>query len=141
MTLNDSGIGGVVCGTMRLLRPTLSHLAPRAEPDVPAEAARGGVQHSYPAYRDALMSIWGDNPLPDLLRAPPRPVMVVLTNGDETVHPSDILGLALSNQVQVVRVDGTHALPYEQPEKVAEIVLTAAGASTARERGDGRSSP
>ena len=59
--------------------------------------------------------------------------MVVLADGDETVHPSDILDLALSNQVQVVRVDGTHALPYELPEKTAELVLTAAGASTTPE--------
>jgi pimeloyl-ACP methyl ester carboxylesterase len=123
MTLNDSGIGGLVCGAMCLVRPGLTRLAPRAEPDIPADVARGGVQHSYPAYRDALFSMWEGNPLPSLLRAPPRPVTVVLANSDETVHPSDLLDLGLSDQVQVVRVDGTHALPYDEPDKTAALVL------------------
>ena len=140
MTLDDSGIGGIVCGAMCLLRPALTRLAPRAEPDIPAEVARGGVQHSYPAYRDALVSMWEENPLPALLRAPPRPVTVVLANSDETVHPSDILDLALSAQVRVVQVDGTHALPYREPKKTAALVLGALGTATAHDRGAERPS-
>ena len=130
MTLNDSGVGGLVCGAMCLLRPGLTRLAPRVEPDIPTEVARGGVQHSYPAYRDALFSMWEGNPLPALLRAPPRPVTVVLADGDETVHPSDILDLGLSDQVQVVRVEGTHAVPYDEPDKTAALVLDALGTVT-----------
>ena len=140
MTLDDSGVGGLVCGAMCLLRPALTRLAPRAEPDIPVDVARGGVQHSYPAYRDALFSLWEGNPVPALLRAPSRPVTVVLADGDETVHRSDILDLTLSDQVRVVHVDGTHALPYDEPEKTAELLLGTLGTGTGRVRGAGRSS-
>ena len=72
-TLGGSDIGGLVCGTMCLLRPAFARLAPLLEPDVPAGVAREGVQHSYPAYRDGPDSIWQDNPLPALLRGPQHP--------------------------------------------------------------------
>lgn len=51
-------------------RPLFTRLIPRVEAAVPADVARGGVQHSYPAYRDGLHSMSQDNPLPGLLRVP-----------------------------------------------------------------------
>ncbi len=122
MTLDGSPVGGLVCGTMCLLRPVLSRLAPRVEADVPPAVARGGVQHSFPAYRDALMSMWEDNPLPALLRAPRHPVTVVLGEQDETVLVSDVLDLPPAEAVEVVRLPGTHALPYEQPDVIAGLL-------------------
>jgi hypothetical protein len=50
--------------------PAVHRLIPRVEAAVPADVARGGVQHSYPAYRDGLHSMSQDNPLPGLLRVP-----------------------------------------------------------------------
>ncbi len=121
-TLSGSPVGGLVCGTMCLLRPAVARLAPRLEADVPADVARGGVQHSYPAYRDALDSLWQDNPLPELLRNPMHPVTVVLGEQDQTVHPSDILDLPPHPDVTVRRVDGTHALPYTDPATLARLL-------------------
>ena len=120
-TFSSRDIGGVVCGAMCLSRPLLSRLMPRLRTSVPADVVRGGVQHSYPAYRDALGSMWQDNPLPELLRAPTNPVTVVLADSDETVRPDDVLDLPLSDRVHVVRVAGTHGLPYERPDLVARL--------------------
>jgi len=122
LTLSGSDVGGLVCGTMCLLRPLFARLAPRIEADVPTDVARGGVQHSYPAYRDGLHSMWQDNPLPGLLRVPTHPVTVVLAERDETVHPSDILDLPPAPEVVVRQVDGTHALPYDDPEITAGLI-------------------
>jgi hypothetical protein len=97
---------------MCLLRPTFARLAPRLEPDVSEEVAREGVQHSYPAYRDALRSIWEDNPLPTLLRNPRHPVRVIVADQDETVLPGDVLDLPLAAGIDIIRVEGTHALPF-----------------------------
>lgn len=121
MTFSSGDIGGVICGTMCLSRPVLARIMPRIKADVPKDVVRGGVQHSYPAYRDALTSMWQDNPLPELLRSPTHPVTVLLAESDETVHPSDVLDLPLSDNVHVARVEGTHGLPYEQPEVVARL--------------------
>ena len=123
MTFSSRDIGGLICGTMCLARPVLSRIGPRYRTGVSKDVVRGGVQHSYPAYRDALTSMWQDNPLPTLLRFPTHPVAVVLAESDETVHPRDVLDLALSDDVQVMRVEGTHGLPYEQPEVVARLTL------------------
>jgi pimeloyl-ACP methyl ester carboxylesterase len=121
-TLQGSDIGGLICGAMCLFRPVFTRVVPRIEADVPTEVARDGVQHSYPAYRDALNSMWQDNPLPDLLRAPAHPVTVVLAEQDDTVRPSDVLDLPPDARVEVLRTDGTHALPFDEPEKTAQLL-------------------
>lgn len=119
-------VGGLVCNAMCMSRPLLSRVLPTLKPRVPADVVRGGVQHSYPAYRDALMSMWQDNPLPELLRAPTHPVTVVLADSDETVRPDDVVELPVSDRVHVVRVAGTHGLPYEAPDLIARLVLDVA---------------
>lgn len=130
-TLAGSDIGGLVCGTMCLFRPAFARLAPRLEPDVPEGVAREGVQHSYPAYRDALQSIWEGNPLLALLRDPRHPVRVILGEQDETVLPSDVLELPLADAIEVHRVEGTHALPFNRPEATAELLTSGlAGSGT-----------
>lgn len=123
MTLNGSPAGGFVCGLMCLTRPVLARLAPRMEPDVPAEVARDGVQHSFAAYSDALNSMWEDNPLADLLRRPPCPVTVLLAEQDQTVVPSDVLDLPPSPQVRITRLPGPHGIAYEQPDLMARLLL------------------
>lgn len=123
MTFSSKDIGGLICGTMCLSRPVLSRVMPRLKDGIPEDVVRGGVQHSYPAYRDALTSMWQHNPLPELLRRPAHPVAVVLADSDDTVHPDDVLDLRPSDHVRAERVEGTHALPYGQPEMVARLVL------------------
>jgi pimeloyl-ACP methyl ester carboxylesterase len=123
MTLNDSLVGGFVCGAMCLTRPFVARLAPRLEPDVPAEVARDGVQHSFAAYHDALTSMWEGNPLVDVLRQPSRPVTVLLAEQDATVLPSDVLDLPPAPEVQIVRRPGPHGIAYEQPDVMAQLLL------------------
>ncbi len=47
----------------------------------------------------------------------------MLAERDETVRPDDVLDLPVSDRVHVVRVEGTHGLPYEQPDVVARLTL------------------
>lgn len=133
LTLDGSDIGGLVCGSMCLFRPLFARVVPRIEADVPTHVARDGVQHSYPAYRDALNSMWQDNPLPELLRAPTHPTTVIVAEQDDTVRPSDVLNLPPSGEVDVIQLDGTHALPYDRPDLVADLVAAAAAGASRRE--------
>lgn len=121
-TVSDTAAVRHVAGVMSLARPLLSRLAPRMEPDVPERVAREGVNHIYPAYRDALRSMWSANPLPAVLRAPTLPVTVVLGQQDQTVRMSDVLRLPPSPAVHVMVVEGTHGLPYEDPDRVVTAV-------------------
>jgi pimeloyl-ACP methyl ester carboxylesterase len=123
MTLSDSPVGGFACGVMCLARPLVARLAPRLEPDVPAEVARDGVQHSFAAYHDALTSMWEGNPLVDLLRQPSHPITVVLAEQDATVLPSDVLDLPPAPQVRIVRRPGPHGIAYEQPDVMTQLLL------------------
>ncbi len=135
VTLSGSPLGGFVCGAMCLLRPVLARVTPRLEPDVPEDVARSGVQHSFAAYSDGLHSMWDDNPLVGLLRQPPCPVTVVLTQDDSTVLASDVLGLRPSPQVRIVRLPGGHGIAYDQPDAMAAVLLDqldAAAAPSAR---------
>jgi pimeloyl-ACP methyl ester carboxylesterase len=123
-TLRGQPGGGFICGLMCLTRPLLGRLAPRIAPDVPPEVARGGVQHSFAAYSDALHSLWKDNPAVDVLRCPPCPVTVVLADDDQTVLASDILELPPSPDVQIVRTPGDHAIAHAQPDRICELLTT-----------------
>ena len=122
MTLNGSPVGGFVCGAMCFARPVVARLAPRLEPDVPAQVARDGVQHSFAAYHDALTSMWEDNPLAELLRHPSCPITVLLGEQDETVLTSDVLDLPPSHRVAVKQVPGPHGIAYEQPDLMAQLL-------------------
>lgn len=130
LTVDRAPLGDLVCGAMCLARPLLSRLAPRMEPDIPAPVARDGVQHSFAAYADALNSLWESNPLADLLRMPVHPMTVVLAEQDQTVLPDDVLHLPPAPEVRVERVPGTHGLPYEEPARVADLLLAPALAAT-----------
>jgi pimeloyl-ACP methyl ester carboxylesterase len=123
MTLRESAVGGFICGAMCLTRPLLSRLAQHVEPDIPAEVARDGVQHSFAAYSDGLRSLWDGNPLAGLLRAPTCPVTVVLAEDDETVLPGDVLALPPAPQVRVVRVAGDHRVASARPDLMAELLV------------------
>ncbi len=123
LTLSGSPVGGFVCGLMCLSRPLLVRLAPSMARDLPAQVARGGVQHSYAAYSDALGSMWAGNPVGPLLRDPPCPVTVVLAQDDRTVRASDVLDLPRSEDVRVVRVPGDHGVAYAAPDLIADLLL------------------
>lgn len=122
MTIDSPDLASLVCGAMCLLRPAFARVAPRIEPDVPASIAVDSVRHYFPSYRDALESIWRDNPVPALLRAPTHPVTVVLGEQDDIVHPDDVLDLSPDPSVRIERVDGTHYLPFEDPATTARLI-------------------
>ena len=126
-TVAGAPVASVVCGAMCLLRPVVGRLAPRAAHDLPAAVARGGVQHSYPAYRAGLRSLLDGNPLPDALRHPRVPTMVVLGTRDETVPADDVLRLPPALGVDVRVLDATHQLPLDQPDALADLLLSRSG--------------
>jgi len=129
-TLAGAGAANLACGVMCLLRRPLRGLAPHTpaglpeslDDEVAAEVARGGVAHSYPAYRDGLLAMFATNPLPGMLAAPPVPTAVVLATGDETTPASDLTDIAVDPAVDVVRGDGTHRLPLENPTLLADLL-------------------
>lgn len=57
-------------------------LVKRLADGVPREVARESVQHSWPAYRDALTTLLDSNPLPGALKHPTHPTAVVLADAD-----------------------------------------------------------
>ena len=44
-------------------------------------------------------------------------------DGGRSAHPDDVLQLPPTDQVHVIRVEGTHGLPYENPDAVARLTL------------------
>ena len=126
-TVAGAGVASAACGAMCALRPVLRSIAPRARADLPPDVAAGGVQHHYPAYRDGLLSLWQDNPIPELLTDPPVPVTVVLGDQDETVLPSDVEPLPRHRSVRLQHVPGTHLLPIQDPTRIAALLTAEPG--------------
>lgn len=120
-TMDGSPVANVVCGAMCLLRRPLTALAPKAAQQVDADIARDGVAHIWPAYRDGLDSLLEENPLPQWLAAPLLPTTVVLGSDDVTVLADDVRPL-LGADAPVQQLPGTHLVPVEQPQQVAEAI-------------------
>ena len=60
--VNDSPAASLACSVMCLLRRPVAVAVARASRQLPDGVARDGVQHSWPAYRDALHALLDDNP-------------------------------------------------------------------------------
>ena len=127
-TVAGAPAASVVCGLMCLLRPVLQRAAPRLAPGLPPAVARGGVQHSYPAYRAALQTLLTDNPLPAAIRIPRTPTTVVLADRDTTAPAQDVFDLPPGPAVSVTMLSGTHLLPLENPAALASAILQAVAA-------------
>lgn len=123
-TVRRSPAASFLCGLMCLARSMLSPLAPLLNRGVPAEVARDGLLHSWPAYRDALGSLFEANPLPAALTRPPVPTVVVLGDADETTPPSDVLD-SRYDAVEIVLLQGDHLLPLNRPEELSAVIATA----------------
>lgn len=123
-TLRGAPVASAACGLMCLGRAPLGWLASRVRPDLPSAVAQAGLQHSFPAYRDALESLFGDNPVTGWLRSPARPTRVVLSADDRT-FPVAAGTLPAAAGVAVETVPGTHLLPLENPDWVAAILAPA----------------
>lgn len=122
-TLAGAPVADLVCGLMCLSRGLLGRIAGRVRPDLDEAIARGGVEHTYPAYRDGLDALVVANPLPAALRTPRHPTAVLLGADDELVRGQDIHAIGPDEGVTVTTVPGGHDLPFGDPATVTRFLL------------------
>ena len=84
-------MASVTCSVICLLRRPAAVAVARAAPQVPEDLARDGVQHSWPAYRDALAALLDGNPLPAWIAAPAKRTTVILGDRDRQTPASDVM--------------------------------------------------
>jgi len=118
---NASPAARLACSLMCLLRPTAMRIAARVALQVPAEIARDGVQHSWPAYRDAVAAMLDANPIVHALEHPSHPTTVVLADIDRRTPKRDVLDHP-HDAVQVIVLPGDHLLVYEDGEAIADVI-------------------
>lgn len=122
--LSGSPIASVTCGAMCLLRRPAASLLTRVERDLPERVARDGVQHTWPAYRDALVALLDDNPLPAAIATPPRPTTVLVGDRDPETPAQDVLDWP-HERVEIVEVaNADHLLPLRHPDTVVDAIRT-----------------
>jgi pimeloyl-ACP methyl ester carboxylesterase len=121
--LSGSPIASVTCGAMCALRRPAGALTVRLTRNVLPEAiARDSVQHSWPAYRDALAALLENNPLPHAIDRPPVPTTVIVGDADRETPAHDVLDWPHAS-VDVVEVAGAdHLLPLRQPKPVVAAI-------------------
>ncbi len=111
----------LTCQTMCLTRPLLARLAPRLANGVPDAVARDSVEHTWPAYRDALSALLDDNPLPDAIDKPRRPTLLILGENDSQAPPEDVL----AHPHEHIRVEvwpSDHLLPLRHADRLANLL-------------------
>lgn len=137
-TLQDRWAAHAACGLMCLLRrplrraaPRFAHLPTTLADQVAADVARGGVAHSYPAYRQGLLAMFDHNPLAAELAQPALPLTLVVAQQDQTAPAQDLVGLPVSTAVQVHHLPGGHLLPLTHPDQVQRLILACHGTPAA----------
>lgn len=119
--LDGSPVASVTCGLMCLARPLAANAAARVGRELPEEVARDSVQHSWPAYRDALMTLLEANPLPQAIADPSRPTTVVVSDADEEAPAQDVTDWP-HDAVELVELVGDHLVPLRHPQPLADLI-------------------
>ena len=120
--LAGSPVASVACGAMCAVRHPAGSVVAALARDLPERVARDGVQHTWPAYRDALGALLDDNPLPSAIADPPIPTTVVLGDADPETPARDVLDWP-HEQVEVVEVAGAdHLLPLRHPGEIVAAI-------------------
>lgn len=119
--LRGSPLASFSCNLMCLMRPAAARFIPRLAANLPFALARDGVQHTWPAYRDALETLLRANPLPAWIDHPAKPTTILLGDLDDETPPADVL----DHSHQAVRVEvlaADHLLPYTNADEVASRI-------------------
>lgn len=111
----------VVCNVMCLTRTAIGFVAVRMAPHVPAPVARDSVQHTWPAYREALGALLVDNPIPAAIARPMVPTTVVLGRNDVLAPPGDVLEEPHGG-VRLELWADDHLLPLHSSTRLAELI-------------------
>lgn len=119
--LDGSPAASVTCGLMCLTRPLAAGAVARLARDLPEQVARDSVQHSWPAYRDAVMTLLEANPLPHAIADPRRPTTVIVSDADDEAPADDVTEWP-HDAVELVELDGDHLVPLRQPRLVARVI-------------------
>lgn len=89
---------------------------------MPDDLARDSVIHSWPACRDALVSLLDENPLPAWIASPSSTTTVVLGTDDPRAPATHVLDWT-HDLMNVVVLQGDPLLPITHPAKPAELVV------------------
>lgn len=119
--LRGSPVASLTCGLMCLARPLAGHAAARLVRELPEQVARDSVQHSWPAYRDALATLLEDNPLPEAVADPQLATTIVLADEDEETPSEGVLAWP-HERVDVIELAGDHLLPLRRAPDLMRII-------------------
>ncbi len=131
--LRGTPAASVMCNTMCLARGAAARVMPRFARNVPDAVARQLVEHTWPAYRDAMNALLHENPVPAAIDHPRRPTTVILGDGDRETPAEDVLDRP-HGQARVELWTADHLLPLRQPDRLAEILAREVAARTTQRR-------
>lgn len=118
----------VTCGLMCLGRPLAAAAATHLARDIPGQVARDSVEHSWPSYRDAVLSLLEANPLPDAIEHPVRPTSIIVSSADTEAPAEDVTGHP-HDAVEVIELSGDHLAPLHHARTIAALTAEHVGRS------------
>ncbi len=121
--IDGAPAASLVCNAMCLTRSIAARVVSVLARDVPEDVAHDLVEHSWPAYRDAVRALFEENPLPSALERPLHATTVVVGAFDTETPAADVLEWP-HDRVRVEEWAGDHLLPLRFPERLAELVVS-----------------
>lgn len=92
---------------MCLTRPLAARAVARVRRELPEDVARDSVRDCWPAYRDALLALLEDNPLPAAIARPSRPTTVVVSDNDQQAPAKDVTAWP-HDAIELIELHGDH---------------------------------
>jgi pimeloyl-ACP methyl ester carboxylesterase len=126
--LRGTPVASATCNAMCLLRAPAGRLVAWRVPALPRAVALDSVEHTWPAYRDAMLALLEANPLPGAIEHPLRPTTVVISDADEQAPAADVLDHS-HDEVRMVELSGDHLVPLHSASLVATLIADVVAAS------------
>jgi pimeloyl-ACP methyl ester carboxylesterase len=121
---NDGHLAELTCRWVCKHRDTAAKLAVLATPDLPAEIARDGVQHSWSSYSETLTGLLLTSSASDWLDDVEVPIVLIAGDRDAACDLGWLRTLsALHPNVSLEIWNGDHHLPLTDPGAVIQRIL------------------
>ena len=132
---NDGAFAAMICRWSCAHRRLAAGLAELSRPDLPAQIARDGVEHSWASYSETLGRLVIDSAAADWMSDVTAPIVIVAGLGDPVCNHPFLHEIAHAHpNVDYRAWPGGHHLPLTDPTRaVALIVDIANGAETSKQ--------
>lgn len=113
----------IACAVMCRFRPLAQSLVPYFFNHVPKQVAIDATKHTWYSYSRSMERVIENQDTLSNIQALTVPTVLIYGSNDKLASSTNVDALQISSgQLKIVTLEGTHQIPIEQPERVAQLI-------------------